>query len=167
MKKYTLIFTILILLPFTFAWNDCNLNCDIPSCGAYIDTNDNTLCDHGELDPTKKETLKKFNLTEKKYRLMTFSLISLFGFILTSILSRKKIISKINHRKIWNIILTGSFLVSGLLGILLVIVANGATLNLSFNALKWHVESGIILAWSSIFHALWHIPYFKTIFKFS
>lgn len=251
MGKNILILTILILLPFTLAWDDCSLNCNTPSCGAYMDTNNNNLCDHGEPTPTPstaqfislsipvaineydiitKEELKNHTIREianlyqideniyatqlsqyyhyeinpkdhfqtlhdtiniepstakeialniktkapiteqsttgKKYRLITFSLIPIFGYLLTLFLSRKKIISIQNHRKIWNIILTGSFLISGIFGIILVIIANGAPFNIFFNILKWHVEAGIILAWTSIFHALWHIPYFKKIFNF-
>ena len=70
-----------------------------------------------------------------------------------------------NHRKFWNILLLITFLASGILGILLVIRINlGIAMLLPFNIMFWHVEIGIAMVVISIFHTLWHLPYFKNLF---
>jgi hypothetical protein len=62
--------------------------------------------------------------------------------------------------------LTLAFLVSGLLGILLVVRINyGPAIQLPFNILFWHVEFGIAMTLISIFHIIWHWQYFKGIIR--
>ena len=110
-----------------------------------------------EMSITQKEKESKYH-----FPAIAISLIVLYS--LSYFLSKKKIISVINHRKIWNIFLTISFLVLGVLGTLLVIrIDSGFSLPLPFNILFWHVEAGIAMTLISIFHILWHIPYFKNL----
>ena len=98
------------------------------------------------------------------YDLAPISLFLIFLYVLSHILSKKNIISIGNHRKLWNILLLVTFLVSGILGILLVIKINfGIAIPLPFNILFWHVEAGIAMAVISIFHILWHWTYFKNL----
>lgn len=85
-----------------------------------------------------------------------------FFYVLTHVLSKKNKISIATHRKIWNILLTLTFLASGLLGILLVIRINfGISIPLPFNMLYWHVEAGIAMTAISIFHIIWHWPWYR------
>lgn len=87
-------------------------------------------------------------------------------YIISHILLKKKIINIVNHRKIWNILLLITFLISGILGILLVIRINFDTIiPLPFNILFWHVEAGIAMTVISVFHILEHLAYFKNIFR--
>lgn len=70
------------------------------------------------------------------------------------------------HRQLWNMILLVFFLISGLLGLLLAFAIDQKMPLLQYRTILWiHVEAGIIMAIVSIFHTLWHIPYFKGIFK--
>ena len=86
-------------------------------------------------------------------------------YVLSYILSKKKIISEILHKRIWNILLLISFLKMGVLGLLLVLkIQYNFTLGLPFNMLFWHVEFGIIMTLISIFHIIWHFNYYKNIF---
>ncbi len=104
--------------------------------------------------------------SEERYHLLLISLFLIILYAITHILSKKKIISVINHRKIWNILLLITFLISGILGILLVIRINfGIAIPLPFNILFWHVEVGIAMFVISIFHTLWHWAYFKNLFR--
>lgn len=81
-------------------------------------------------------------------------------------LVRVKKISLLIQRRIWNILLGTFFLSTAILGILLVIrISYGFTLQLPFNMLFWHVETGIAFSVIAIFHILWHFYYFKLIFK--
>ena len=58
------------------------------------------------------------------YHLIPISLFLIIIYLITYTLTKKKIISIINHKKIWNILLLISFLISGILGILLIIKIN-------------------------------------------
>jgi len=103
---------------------------------------------------------------EKLYDLLPISLVLIVMYLFSHILSKKKIISIAKHRLFWNMLLLLAFLGSGILGILLVIKINlGIAITLPFNIVFWHVEIGIAMVVISIFHILWHLSYFKTLFK--
>lgn len=90
-----------------------------------------------------------------------------FGFyFLTYFLSKTKKLRKLNHRRIWNILLALTFLGSGVLGIVLVIQLNyNIWISIYREFLYWHVEFGIAMGLIGILHALWHWKYFKNIFN--
>ncbi|HOX97223.1 MAG TPA: hypothetical protein PL066_02635 [bacterium] len=96
------------------------------------------------------------------YHLLPIFGVLVFFYVLTHILSKKNKISIATHRKIWNVLLTLTFLASGLLGVLLVIRINfGIAIPLPFNMLYWHVEAGIAMTAISVFHIIWHWPYYR------
>ena len=180
MKKIILSLLLLISIPTTaLAWDDCpygEINCPYPGdCSRYIDTDGDEICDHSQPAPedrnieiTNTQIIEDKNLiannkqTTTTYHLLLISLFLILLYFTTYILSKKKIISVINHRKIWNFLLLISFLISGLLGIFLIIKINfGITIPLPFNTLFWHVEIGIAMFVISMFHTLWHWSYFK------
>ena len=70
-----------------------------------------------------------------------------------------------DHRKFWNIILTLTFLLAGSAGLFLALQITYKW-NIPFikSVLKWHVECGIGLAFTGIFHFIWHLSYFTRIF---
>ncbi len=103
---------------------------------------------------------------EKNYHLGSIALATIVFYLFTLWLSKIKKISLVNHRRIWNLALLTSFLVSAILGILLVIRINfQIVFPLPFNMLFWHVEAGIAMTIISIFHILWHWQYFKCYIK--
>ena len=162
-----------------FAWDDCphdQVLCE-GQCGSFVDTNNDEICDHSQPAPEdrvggtvnfvapEEEIVITDNGNQGIYHLIPISLFLVFLYVISHILSKKKIISIMNHRKIWNALLLTTFLASGILGILLVIRVNfGITTPLPFNILFWHVEIGIAMAVISIFHTLWHWSYFKKLF---
>ncbi len=92
------------------------------------------------------------------------ALVVLYG--LTWMLSVRKIIRYQAHRKIWNVILLISALVSALLGVFLTInVDFNTNITLPFNMLFWHVEAGIAMGIVAVFHICWHWRYFAKIFR--
>ncbi|MDO8261530.1 MAG: DUF4405 domain-containing protein [Candidatus Magasanikbacteria bacterium] len=100
------------------------------------------------------------------YNFVPVTLVLIVLYLLTFFLSKKNKISKFTHRRIWNVALLISFLVSALLGLLLVIRINyGWMLNLPFNTTYVHVESGIIMAVISVFHIIWHWQYYACLIK--
>ena len=75
-------------------------------------------------------------------------------------------ISLITQRHFWNIILLIFFLISGILGLILAMFLD-LKLSISwYQSLLWiHVETGIVMALVSVFHLLWHLPYYLSIVK--
>ena len=106
------------------------------------------------------------NRSERTYHFLSISLPLIALYLIGCVLSKKKIINFVAHRKFWNVLLLITFLISGILGILLVIRINFNTpIRLPFDILFWHVEVGIAMVVISVFHALWHWAYFKSLFR--
>ena len=193
MKKIIFALLLFITLPTSvLAWDNCprnEIDCPAPGdCSKYADTDNDGICDYAQSAPEDRNeetagaqtikngvdslTIAKIdNLTITKqntmiYHFLPISLILILLYFITHILSKKKIISVIGHRKIWNILLLASFLISGILGILLVVEINsGAKFSLPLDMLFWHVEVGIAMFVISIFHTLWHWAYFKNMLR--
>ena len=93
---------------------------------------------------------------------ITLMLIILYG--ITYILALQKRITIVTHRKIWNIILTITFLVSGILGLLLVLRINyGWFAEYYLKMLRLHVNFGMAMVIITFFHMAWHLPYYKNL----
>jgi spermidine synthase len=94
--------------------------------------------------------------------LITVSLLYLISYSLY----RLGFITVAHHRKIWNSILAVSFLFTALAGIFMALQIN-LKWNIPFvkTLLKWHVEIGVLLGLSGIFHLIWHLSYFGKIFS--
>ncbi len=109
---------------------------------------------------------KKIKQRQNKYPLWNIVLgLSVF-YALTYFLAKKNVITMINHKKIWNILLTISFLALAVTSVLLIIQFNsGKAFSLGFNILYWHVITGIIMMVITLFHMGWHWRYYKSIFK--
>lgn len=98
---------------------------------------------------------------ESVYNFVPLSLILLALYLLTWLLAKFNKIKLLNHRKLWNWLLLATFLASGLSGIFLVLRINyGFIVSWPFNLLEIHVETGIAMAMISIFHIVWHWPYY-------
>jgi len=69
------------------------------------------------------------------------------------------------HRKLWNTILAVSFILTAIAGLFMALQINYKwDVPYVKQVLKWHVEFGTGMAFTGIFHFLWHLPYFKGIF---
>jgi len=87
-------------------------------------------------------------------------------YLITYLLYDSRIIKRRRYNQIWSIILVGSLLISGITGIILIFITDyGLILNLNFNLLFWHVETGIILAVVLFFHIHIHWKKFKSILQ--
>ena len=184
-KKIIFILLSLVLISTTaLAWGDC------PSSEVvrkdFINTDSNGIGDRSQclpdngLEPGVAKDIavainlgKQVNISETNpnqgkmvYHLLPISFFLTLLYLISHILSKKKIISIVNHRKFWNFLLLITFLASAIFGILLVIRINfGKTTPLKFDVLFWHVEMGIAMTAISIFHILWHWAYFKNLFN--
>ena len=101
-----------------------------------------------------------------RYPLFTILGITLGLYLLTFILVKADKMAKPTHRKIWNVTLGVTCLVSCLLGILLAFFINyGYRPTWYVNLLHWHVYFGIAMTLIAIFHIFWHLEYYKAVFK--
>ncbi|MDY0015836.1 MAG: hypothetical protein RBS13_06460 [Bacteroidales bacterium] len=103
---------------------------------------------------------------KKPYHLISILISVLVLYVITLLLVKKRIIKQVFYRKIWNIALTISFLVSGLLGLLIAFFINYSYVpDYYLDLMTLHVDFGIAMALIAFFHALWHLNYYKHIFK--
>lgn len=179
-----LIFVLILFLPrysFAVTWNDCPLgkvNDEYPgSCGRYIDTDKDNICDHSQLPPSERisytggedsstipKQLEKTNSQSPDYHfgLLTISILGLY--LLSVTLNKKNIINTVLHRKIWNILLFFAFITNAFTNIVLVIrLVFNIRISLPLNVNYWHIETGIVFTLIALFHLLWHLPYYKKI----
>ncbi len=72
------------------------------------------------------------------------------------------------HRKIWNVLLLATFLITGIFGLVLTIQLDYALpFTLPFNLLFWHVEAGVAMTLISLFHVGWHFNYYRNLLRSS
>jgi spermidine synthase len=69
------------------------------------------------------------------------------------------------HRKFWNSILAAAFLLTAIAGVFLALQITYKW-NIPFikTVLKWHVEFGIGMAVTGLFHLIWHLNYYGKLF---
>ena len=116
-----------------------------------------------DVDMGTLETEKE--LLVRKYHFIPIIIVLILFYLTTFTLFKLKVFTRITHLIIWNCILLISFIVSSLLGILLIIRVNfGLPISLPFNILFWHVESGIVMMVIGIFHLTYNWRFYKHIF---
>ena len=171
--------TCLMLIPTSIAWENCpfgEVNETYPgTCGRYTDSDQDGICDLSQLPPdariqiSEEKTNQQENVSENtskntrlNYYFIPILIVLASCYTMTYGLARKKKITINQHRKIWNVILLITFLVSGFFGLILPITIS-SSIRLSFYAtlLFWHVEFGIAMAIISFFHIGWHWNYYK------
>jgi cation transport ATPase len=104
---------------------------------------------------------------KKPYLLLLISILTLALYAFTAILVKMKKMKKVTHRKIWNVILLITCLVSCLLGFFLAVVKN-YDINIMryyLPILKLHVDFGISMTLIAVIHIIWHLKYFKNLVK--
>lgn len=98
------------------------------------------------------------------YSLILISAITLGLYLLTFILVKANVMKKATHRKIWNVALLITGLVSCLLGFFLVIQINyNWKMEWLWTVKLYHVQFGIAMTLIMIIHILWHMNYWKSI----
>lgn len=143
--------------------NDTSITADSVSAGSdeewFNEDGSATGTDETEIKQPKKQL-------SSVYPLIEISAATLLLYLLTWLLAKFNVIKKNTHRKIWNMVLLITFLVSGILGLVLVFQINYSILgNWYSDFLLLHVDFGIAMALISIFHILWHAKYFVNMFK--
>ena len=100
------------------------------------------------------------------YALLPLGILAVILYLSSHFLTRFNLVSRKNHKQIWNTILLITFLVTAVLGIILAIQVN-YKLEIPWikELLVWHVNFGIGMAFVGIFHVIWHINYFIQLLK--
>ncbi|MGB6606462.1 MAG: DUF4405 domain-containing protein, partial [Atribacterota bacterium] len=100
------------------------------------------------------------------YNFLEIFLISLLIYFGGKFLAQKLEISSSKEKKFWNVFLLISFIGSAGTGMVLVFIRDYDWFRaINFNFLFWHVEFSIVMTLLGIFHALWHLKYYLSIFK--
>jgi len=102
----------------------------------------------------------------QNYQTIPILLVIQVIYIFSIFLVKTKKITVFQQRRFWNFILLITFLISGILGLILAVFID-QKINFSWYLpfLKLHVKFGIAMSLVSIFHLTWHLPYYKTFFK--
>lgn len=168
------------------AWDNCPFGeTDEPypgSCGRYIDTDKDNICDLSQPSPSERSNIieeKTDSIQEAQtnvaiitntntaginYYFIPIAFILFVFYLITLQLSKKKKMKNVQHKKLWNMLLLSTFLVSGIFGIILaILISYGIRLSFYADLLFWHVEFGIAMAMISIFHIAWHWKYYRKI----
>jgi spermidine synthase len=100
------------------------------------------------------------------YHVIATGLTIIVLYLLSYFFYRSGIYSLQFHRKLWNSVLAIAFIISALSGIFLALqVTYKWDIPIIKAILKWHVEIGIGLSATGLFHFLWHSSYFIRIFR--
>lgn len=130
-------------------------------------------CNHAEVEdpetaavPTETEEPAEPVKTKSPYSLILISSLTLGLYLISFILVKANVWKKATHRKVWNILLLITGLVSCLLGFFLVIQINyNLKMDWFWTVKVYHVQFGIAMTIVVVIHILWHMNYWKSIFR--
>lgn len=153
------------------------------SCGLYNDRNNNGICDlsetakatessGGEISSQTENGNLPFEVGDNEakksadYHILEIVLLTTAAYFFSLAAVKKNILTAARNRALWNIILLFSFIATAATSILFLLrtdydIVIGSLSEISF----WHIEFGLIMVTVSIFHALWHIAYYRNIPK--
>jgi hypothetical protein len=184
-------FLLILVLASTFVsaqWEDCPfglINDTYPGeCGRYIDTNGDGICDRSQEQPTTTQatfasttsTTKQTTTTTQavnkqiivgtKYNVIPITVALTLIYLISFFISKKGVIPVSAHRKLWNILLTAAFIVTGFSAVLIAVKLDlGWSIPLIADLLFWHTEFGLAMVWIALFHMLWHWRYYLSYLK--
>ncbi len=100
------------------------------------------------------------------YPLLLIASLVIFFYLLSVSFVRIGLLSKVYHRKFWNVNLLISFLTVGAIGLMMIVKIN-YKLELPFydSLLRYHVDFGIVMILIGMFHLWWHLDYYHKLFK--
>ena len=100
------------------------------------------------------------------YPLFPISILVILFYALSFAFVQMGLVSKVSHRKFWNVLLLITFLATGLIGLLMVIKINYKLIIPIYDQLVgYHVEFGIGMAIIGFFHFWWNLGYYLKLFK--
>lgn len=195
-KLLTISLIILLAPIAVYAWEDCPYGLvDDPfpgQCPRYVDSNQDGICDLSQ--PPPEGAVNTTNITENQteggrrrgnqenissgeinepedvpganFYLIPLAVLTSIAYLVTYFLYLNDRLKRRSYYRIWNYVLTGSFLISGITGIVLTVFINfGIHTPWNVSIDFWHAEFSIIVAVTSIFHVHLYWKQFKSIFR--
>ena len=102
------------------------------------------------------------------YYISPIALIFFLVYAASFVLYKTKLIRMATHRKVWNVLLLATFLITGIFGLILTIQLDyDLPFQVPVNLLFWHVEAGIVMTPISLFHIGWHFKYYANLLRTS
>lgn len=99
----------------------------------------------------------------RNYYMWQITVITLGLYLASLLLVKNKIITPVQNRKFWNLLLLVSFIPTIITSVVILLRLNyGVVLNLATNANFWHIEFGYVMILIAICHSLWHLPYYRS-----
>ncbi len=100
------------------------------------------------------------------YHILPISLLIIGGYLFTYYLFRKGILKPRKHYRIWNLLLVGGYLGTGITGVLLTFLINlGISTIYNPTITYWHAELSILMVVGTLIHLHLYKKPFKNIFK--
>ncbi|MCU0377014.1 MAG: hypothetical protein MUC78_02040 [Bacteroidales bacterium] len=95
------------------------------------------------------------------YHAGPIGLTTLVIYLFTLFLTSTRFIDGRAHRRFWNWILLGTFLVTALFGLFMAMqITYKWNIPFAGQLLQWHVEFGIAMAFTALIHLTWHFKYY-------
>jgi spermidine synthase len=100
------------------------------------------------------------------YHVIGTGLTAVLLYLLSYLFYRLNYFSFQFHKKLWNLVLTVTFLATAIAGVFMALqITYKWDLPFIKTVLKYHVEFGIGMAFTGIFHFIWHLSYYGRIFE--
>ncbi len=104
--------------------------------------------------------------TNNDYHIIPVSLLIIGAYLFTHYLFSKGILKPRKHKKLWNLLLMGGFLGSGITGVLLIYIINlSVGLVYRQGLAYWHVELSLLMVIAAMIHFHIYRKPFKNMFK--
>ena len=95
------------------------------------------------------------------YHVLPIGVTVLAVYLFSLYLSNTGFTARHAHRRFWNWVLLGSFLITALFGLFLALkISYKWEISFSETLLSWHVEAGIAMALAAVIHLTWHLGYY-------
>jgi len=114
----------------------------------------------------KQQKHQKPFVMSSAYPLFTISILVVLFYALSAAFAGLGLVSKIYHRRFWNVLLLSAFLVTGIIGLISVLKINYKLEISGYDELlRYHVDFGIGMLIIGLIHLWWHLDYYFRIFK--
>lgn len=115
--------------------------------------------DSGNLDGSTQ-------MDPNNYHILPITLLLLGGYFFTYYLFKKGILKQQKHKRLWNLLLMGGYLGTGITGIVLTLMINlGISTIYNSSITYWHVELAILMVVGTLIHLHIYKKPFKNMFK--
>ena len=101
-----------------------------------------------------------------RYNISPIAIALFLIYAISFALYKTKRIRVTTHRKIWNVLLLATFLITAIFGLTMAIRRDYVLLfSVPLNLIFWHVEAGVVMTVISLFHLSWHLTYYLDLLK--